>query len=485
MNAVSKMLQVMCVCLLVAVSAQAAFISWDGDTSDNWTVVSNWEGNTEVPDGDDTARIWATSPNATVVYSGTSVTLAQLWVAWGSGTPVTGDLTLQSGADMTLSGGVALHRDGVFTCNGELYVGGYMQAYSNSVLTLNDDPGVAVDVEMAPSRRIDAHENSTLTLGTGVVVSTPSIWLDDTATAVFAPGSVVLGNVNADGDVSLSISGVVTGDVSASDNVVLTGTGVDITGNVTIRNSATGAVSGDITGDLWVQNSATATLGADITGTVTIQQSASATLGGAITGTIRVWETAGCVVNGTVDGNLEIGTTNALNRIGVSGVIDGDCALGSDDRLTVAGTVTNGVFSINGADANNSVTIESTAKIYSSSDSTWLYNHPEVTWMVGEDGSVGTWWVDRSPFDGVYDDYVRGGGSTNLQVDLTAYDARVHGTTLEVKLVSDIQDEGSFGSNMKFWNDGVEHTDVTYLSDGLFRINNIPKVSTGTVISIR
>ena len=246
-----------------------------------------------------------------------------------------------------------------------------------------------------------------------------------------------------------------------------------------LYNSSTGvfASASTFTGNVTVNDSARATMSGSVTGTVTTEEDSHASIDGSVTGNVQVWHSSSVVVDGTVDGNLEIGTGSTLNRLGVTGVIDGNCQLSTGDRLVVAGTVTNGLFSCN----QTSVTvIESTAKIYSTGNNCWLYNSTTVTWMVGEDGTVGTIWADRDT-NGDYGDEVRYAlvGQT-FKVDFTDYDVATYGTTLDVKLVSDIEQENNFETSVTFWSSAVEHTDVTYLGDGVFRINNIPIPVTGS-----
>jgi len=422
----------MFVFLLIAGAVQADFISWDGSSSDDWMVADNWQGN-NIPDADDTARVWTDSPNATVLHSGDSLTLQQLWVAHAGGAGATGNLTIQAGADIAVSGVIDVNNAGVLTCNGELNANDYFRTWSNAVVHLHDDPAVAIDVVVAPGKAIQVNDYSTFNLGADVAVSAPSIWFNNSSTCAFASASA-------------------------------------------------------FTGDVWVRNSANASISGVATGTVTMQDFATATLDGDITGNVRVWDDSGVVIEGTVTGNLEIGSTNGLNRIGETGFILGNCQLSTGDTLVIAGTVTNGVF---GCNQTGEAVIESTARIYSTGNDCWLYNTAKVTWMAGATGAVGTIWADRTG-NGSYTDEVRYTGSADLNVDFTAYDSGTHGSTLEVKLVSDTQNDftggNGFGSNVAFWNSGVEHTDITYLGNGAFRINNIPAspaANQGTVFLIR
>tara|TARA_B110001450_G_scaffold54985_1_gene51525 strand:- start:5432 stop:6046 length:615 start_codon:yes stop_codon:yes gene_type:complete len=154
-------------------------------------------------------------------------------------------------------------------------------------------------------------------------------------------------------------------------------------------------------------------------------------------------------VNGTLNGNFGIGST-AMQYIGEAGTVNGDIELNGSDQMTVAGDV-NGRFSLN---QTSQAFIEATANILSDSGNSWIYNTAAITWNVGADGSIGTLRTNRGSGDFTAD--WRYSGAEDMVVDLTAYEA--DGSSISLQLVSGIENESTFASNVTFLRDGLDVT---------------------------
>lgn len=196
-----------------------------------------------------------------------------------------------------------------------------------------------------------------------------------------------------------------------------------------------------------------------------MNDSSQLNLNGTYTGNLTLYHTSSVTVNGLLDGELLLQGT-AMSTIGVTGTVNGDVKVSDGDQLTVAGSIANGVFYVN---QTGVAVIEPTAKIYSDSAESWLYNDADVTWNVGADGSVGMLWTTRSESSaGAYDGEWRYDGSTNLTVVLDAYDVATHGEELTVRLVSNIQSESTFADNVTFLLNGAEVSTFAYTGNGTF-----------------
>lgn len=250
-----------------------------------------------------------------------------------------------------------------------------------------------------------------------------------------------------------------TGDFVVENNSTLTSSGAISVGNgngMIVRDSGSVTLnSGATLNKITMSENSTATFedGSTVTTIQNLANSAQLTLNTTYTGNIFVQNTSSMTVNGTLNGNFGI-NSSAPQNIGVNGTVNGDVQLDNDDQMTVAGNV-NGLFFVKGT---AQVTIESTANILSDSGNSWIYNTPSVTWNVGADGSVGTLKTSRleqnaGQFDGEwrYDDT-----AVDMVVDLT--NCVSYATSLTLKLVSGIQNESTFASNVTFLQDG---TDVT------------------------
>jgi hypothetical protein len=219
-------------------------------------------------------------------------------------------------------------------------------------------------------------------------------------------------------------------------------------GNVTLNS---GATLNKIT--LGENSTATFNAGSTVTTIQDLSQNAQLTMNNTYSSNLTMNNASSLTVNGTFNGNFGINST-AMQYIGETGTVSGDIQLNGSDQMTVAGNVT-GRFSIN---QGGTAIIESTANILSNSNESWIYNTPSIQWNVGADGSIGTLKTSRleqnaGQFDGQwrYDS-----SAEDMVVDLT--DCVTYATPLTLQLVSGIQNESAFASNVTFLQDG---TDVT------------------------
>jgi hypothetical protein len=359
-----KKLTITAASLLAALTTQvqAGFFDWLGGTSDDWSDNSNWQGGNGVG-VDDTARIFNSdiagspdpTPNNTVLKSGDSASVSQVWLGnQNDGSLESGALTVESGATLTTSGGFVVSQNSTLVSSGDISVG--------------DNNGMIV------------RDSAVLTFNSGSTLN--KLTLQESSTATLEAGSTV----------------------------------------TTIQNPADSAqliLNGTYAGNLFSNNGSSAVM----------------------------------TVNGTLNGNFGIGSYE-MHYIGETGIVNGDVEVNGFDQITVAGSV-NGRFAIN---QTGLAVIESTADIRSNSANSWIYNTPSIQWNVGADGSVGTLRTNRSETSlDAYDGEWRYGSSVeDMVVDLT--NCVVYATPLTLQLVSGIQDEATFASNVTFLRDGEDVT---------------------------
>ena len=359
-----KKLTITAASLLAALTTQvqAGFFDWLGGTSDDWSDNSNWQGGNGVG-VDDTARIFNSdiagspdpTPNNTVLKSGDSASVSQVWLGnQNDGSLESGALTVESGATLTTSGGFVVSQNSTLASSGAISVG--------------EGNGMIV------------RDAGNVTFNSGSTLN--KLTIQESSTATLEAGSTV----------------------------------------TTIQNPADSAqliLNGTHAGDLFSNNGSSVVM----------------------------------TVNGTLNGNFGIGSYE-MHYIGEAGIVNGDVELNGYDQITIAGSV-NGRFSIN---QTGLVVIESTADIRSNSNNSWLYNTPSIQWNVGADGSVGTLRTNRGETSlDAYDGEWRYGNSVvDMVVDLS--NCAVYDTPLTLQLVSGIQDESTFASNVTFLRDGADVT---------------------------
>jgi hypothetical protein len=268
----------------------------------------------------------------------------------------------------------------------------------------------------------DVNESGVLTVETGATLTTTGDFVVENNSTLTSSGAISVGNGN----------GMIVRD----------------SGNVTLNSGAT-------LNKITLGDNSTATLeaGSAVTTIQNLANSAQLNLNTTYTGNLFANADSSITVNGTLNGNFGI-NSSGVQYIGVNGTVNGAVELDNIDQMVVAGTV-NGRFFVKSTAA---VLIESTANILSDHNNSWIYNTPYIQWKVGADGSVGTLKTSRleqnaGQFDGEwrYDT-----SAVDMVVDLT--DCVTYATPLTLQLVSGIQNESTFASNVTFLQDG---TDVT------------------------
>jgi len=344
-----KKLTITAASLLTAFTAQlqADFLDWQGGTSSDWSVNSNWQGGNGIGAAD-TARIYnsgVTMAPASVLSGSANVT--RVWLG-NQGAPESGALTVQSEATLTTSGDFIVSQNSTLASSGAISVG------NGNGMIVRDTADVTLN-SGSTLNKLTLQENSTATLNAGSTVTT-------------------IQNLSNDSQLTMNNT---------------------YSSNLTMNNASS------------------------------------------------------LTVNGTLDGNFGVGST-AMQYIGETGTVNGDIELNGSDQMTVAGNV-NGRFSLN---QTSQAIIEATANILSDSANSWIYNTAAVTWNVGADGSIGTLKTNRGSGDFTAD--WRYSGAEDMVVDLT--NCVTYATPLTLKLVSGIENESTFASNVTFLQDG---TDVT------------------------
>ena len=219
--------------------------------------------------------------------------------------------------------------------------------------------------------------------------------------------------------------------------------------NLNDNSTATLEAGSTVTTIKNINNSAQLTLNNIYTGNMFNNASSSLIVNGTVNGDVWAASDSSITVNGTLNGNFGNAST-LMQTIGVNGTVNGNVMLDGSDQMTVAGTV-NGRFSIN---QTAQAIIEPTANILSDSVDSWIFNTPSITWKVGVDGNIGTLRTNRGSGDYTADwRYVN---AEDMVVDLT--NCAVYATPLNLQLVSGIENESTFASNVTFLQDGENVT---------------------------
>lgn len=270
---------------------------------------------------------------------------------------------------------------------------------------------------------------------------------------------VWLGNQSAPESGALTVQSGATlstsGDFIVSQNSTLASSGAISVGNgngMIVRDSGNVTLnSGATLNKLTLSEDSTATLnaGSTVTTIQNLSNNAQLTINNTYSSNLTMNNASSLTVGGELNGNFGIGST-AMQYVSATGTVNGDIELNGSDQMTVAGEV-NGRFSLN---QTSQAIIEATANILSNSNNSWIYNDAAITWNVGADGSIGTLRTNRGSGDFTAD--WRYAGAEDMVVDLTAYEA--DGSSISLQLVSGIENESTFASNVTFLRDGSDVT---------------------------
>ena len=300
---------------------------------------------------------------------------------------------------------------------------------------------------------------------------------------------VWLGNQSAPESGALTVQSGATlstsGDFIVSQNSTLASSGAISVGNgngMIVRDSGNVSLnSGATLNKLTLSEDSTATLnaGSSVTTIQNLSNNAQLTMNNSYSGNLYMQNTSSLTVNGTFNGIFGINST-AMQYVGESGTVNGDIELNGSDQMTVAGDV-NGRFSLN---QTSQAIIEATANILSDDNNSWIYNTAAITWNVGADGSIGTLKTNRleqnaGQFDG---EWRYDSSAADMVVDLSAYEA--DGSSISLQLVSGIQNESAFASNVTFLRDGSDITsDFSYDGTGTFSGVVVPEPGTYALLA--
>ena len=317
------------------------------------------------------------------------------------------------------------------------------------------------------------------------VTMAPAVTLSGSASVT----RVWLGNQGAPESGALTVQSGATlstsGDFIVSQNSTLASSGAISVGNgngMIVRDSGNVTLnSGATLNKLTLSEDSTATLnaGSSVTTIQNLSNNAQLTMNNTYSSNLTMNNTSSLTVNGTLNGIFGIGST-AMQYIGEGGTVNGDIELNGSDQMTVAGNV-NGRFSLN---QTSQAIIEATANILSNSGNSWIYNTAAVTWNVGADGSVGTLRTNRSEtsLDAYDGEWRYDSSAADMVVDLSNYEA--DGSSISLQLVSGIQNESAFASNVTFLRDGSDITsDFSYDGTGTFSGVVVPEPGTYALLA--
>ena len=294
----------------------------------------------------------------------------------------------------------------------------------------------------------DVNESGVLTVESGATLTTSGDFVVENNSTLTSSGAISVGNGN----------GMIVRD----------------SGNVTLNSGAT-------LNKITMSENSTATLnaGSTVTTIQNLSNNAQLTMNNTYSSNLTMNNTSSLTVNGTLNGIFGIGST-AMQYIGEGGTVNGDIELNGSDQMTVAGNV-NGRFSLN---QTSQAIIEATANILSNSGNSWIYNTAAVTWNVGADGSVGTLRTNRSEtsLDAYDGEWRYDSSAADMVVDLSNYEA--DGSSISLQLVSGIQNESAFASNVTFLRDGSDITsDFSYDGTGTFSGVVVPEPGTYALLA--
>ena len=300
---------------------------------------------------------------------------------------------------------------------------------------------------------------------------------------------VWLGNQSAPESGALTVQSGATlstsGDFIVSQNSTLASSGAISVGNgngMIVRDSGNVTLnSGATLNKLTLSEDSTATLnaGSSVTTIQNLANNAQLTMNNTYSSNLFMNQASSLTVNGTLNGNFGINST-AMQYVGESGTVTGNIELNGSDQMTVAGNVT-GQFALN---QTSQAFIEATANILSNSGNSWIYNTAAITWNVGADGSVGTLRTNRSEtsLDAYDGEWRYDSSAADMVVDLSAYEA--DGSSISLQLVSGIQNESAFASNVTFLRNGSDITsDFSYDGTGTFSGVVVPEPGTYALLA--
>ena len=305
----NKTLTTAAICLgaVFSTQVQAAFISWEGGESDDWMDALNWQGDV-LPGATDTARVWNSTtstpsvPNNTVIKTGDSASLDQLWIG-NSGDPLqSGNLTFQTGASLTTATNFVMENNSQLTSSGAISVGN-----ANGVI-VRDTSNVTLK-SGSTLNKLTLSENSTATLESGSSVTNITNLANS---AQLTMNNTYTGNLTMNNSSSLTLNGTLNGNFGVGSTAMqyIGATGV-VNGNVVLSGGDQMTVAGDVNG-LFSVNS---------TGQAIIEATANILSDGANS---WIYNTAAVTWNVGEDGSIGTLRTNRNSTGGAADFSDGE-----------------------------------------------------------------------------------------------------------------------------------------------------------------
>ncbi|MBZ9847929.1 autotransporter outer membrane beta-barrel domain-containing protein [Mesorhizobium sp. CA14] len=292
---------------------------WQGTTSADWTVGSNWSTGT-APSGTATVTINTNSPNPAVlgVSGAASATIGNLQLNMSAGTSV---LTVQNGS--TLSSSVTTGTNYIGRVgNGTVTVTGAGSSWSSSASTLigfgsgsagtlNIANGANVSLGTLSFGAANATINATLNITGGGTLTSGNTTLFGSATTSAANISGAGSSWNVGGFLTVGRgqgnAGTGSGTLKVTNGAVVTATGIITIAGNNLSGAGTGTVTVSGTGSQ-LNTSAALNIGAYGQGTLTVSNGAAAT---ANTVTMTAIAASTATLNISGDGTLSTGALTA------------------------------------------------------------------------------------------------------------------------------------------------------------------------------
>ena len=297
------------VILLAAFTTQAHadFISWEGVDSDDWTTATNWEGDV-LPGATDTARVWSDTnstpsvPNNTVLKTGDTANVNQVWVGNSGDALQSGNLTVESGATLTTTTNFVMENNSKLTSSGAISIG--------------NENGIIV------------RDTSNVTLKSGSTLN--KLTLGDNSTATLESGSSVTDISNLANSSQLTMNNTYSNNLTMNNSSSLTLNGT-LNGNFGIGSTAMQYIgaTGTVNGDVVVSADDQMTVAGDVNGLFNVNSTGQAIIEATANilsdgGNSWIYNTAAVQWNVGADGSIGTLKTNRKSTGGAADFSDGE-----------------------------------------------------------------------------------------------------------------------------------------------------------------
>ena len=288
--------------------AQATFRDWEGGVSDDWMDNLNWQDDT-IPSGvDATARLYNSdissdpTPNNTVLKSGASASLKNVWIGNSSDPLESGNLTVESTATLTTTENFVMENNSKLTSSGAISVGN-----TNGII-VRDTSNVTLK-SGSTLNRLALGDNSTATLESGSSVTDISNLANSSQLTM---NNTYSNNLTMNNSSSLTLNGTLNGNFGIGSTAMqYVGVAGVVNGNVVLSGGDQMTVAGDVNG-LFNVNS---------TGQAIIEATANILSDG---GNSWIYNTAAVQWNVGADGSIGTLKTNRNSTGGAADFSDGE-----------------------------------------------------------------------------------------------------------------------------------------------------------------